>query len=71
MPRGRKKAYKYSTEPIEVGDWVLPTNVQVGKFEPAYQCTDITEDGKLFTVIQTEGCYQHKMTVPKTKLKRL
>ena len=30
----RKKSYKYSTKPIEVGDWVLPTNVQVGKFEP-------------------------------------
>ena len=40
MPR--KKAYKYSDKPIKVGDWVLPTNVQVGKFEPAYQCTDIT-----------------------------
>ena len=44
--RGRKKAYKYSTEPIKVGDWVYPTNVQIGKFEPAYQCEDITEDGK-------------------------
>ena len=31
-------------KPIEVGDWVLPTNVQVGKFEP-YQVEDI-KDGK-------------------------
>ena len=69
MPR--KKAYKYSDKPIQVGDWVLPTNVQVGRFEPAYQCTEITENGKLFTVVQTEGTCQHKMTVPKTKLKRL
>ena len=29
--RGRKKAYKYSTEPIKVGDWVYPTNVQIYK----------------------------------------
>ena len=69
MPR--KKAYKYSTKPIEVGDWVLPTNVQVGRFEPAYQCIDISENGKSYTVVQIEGSYQHKMTVPKTKLKRL
>ena len=68
--RGRKKAYKYSTEPIKVADWVYPTNVQIGKFEPAYQCEDITEDGK-FVVVQTEGCYQHRMTVDKKKLKRL
>ena len=68
--RGRKKAYKYSTEPIKVGDWVYPTNVQIGKCEPAYQCEDITEDGK-FVVVQTEGCYQHRMTVDKKKLKRL
>ena len=33
--RRRKNAYKYSTEPIKVGDWVYPTNVQIGKFEPA------------------------------------
>tara|TARA_B000000437_G_scaffold60336_1_gene43362 strand:+ start:349 stop:555 length:207 start_codon:yes stop_codon:yes gene_type:complete len=68
MPR--KKAYKYSTLPIKVGDWVLPTNVQVGKFEPAYQVEDETEDGK-FVVVQTEGCYQHRMTVDVKKLKRL
>ena len=68
MPR--KKAYKYSTEPIEVGDWVLPTNVQVGKFEPAYQCEEITEDGK-YVVVQTEGCYQHRMKLPIKKLRKL
>ena len=71
MPRGRKKAYKYSDKPIQVGDWVYPTNVQVGRFEPAYQCTEITENGKLFPVVQTAGPYQNKMTIPKTKLKRL
>ena len=27
-------------------------------------------DGK-FVVVQTEGCYQHRMTVDKKKLKRL
>ena len=56
MPR--RKAYKYSDKPIQVGDWVLPTNVQVGRFEPAYQCEEITEDGK-YVVVQTEGTYQH------------
>ena len=38
MPR--KKAYKYKDPkefPVEVGDWVLPTNLSVGKYEPAYQ----------------------------------
>ena len=68
MPR--KKAYKYSTLPIKVGDWVLPTNVQVGKFKPAYQVEDETEDGR-FVVVQTEGCYQHRMTVDVKKLRRL
>ena len=68
MPR--KKAYKYSTKPIEVGDWVLPTNVLVGKFEPAYQVEDETDDCK-FVVVQTEGCYQHRMTVDVKKLRRL
>ena len=69
--RGRKKAYKYSDKPIEVGDWVYPTNVQIGKFEPAYQCTEVIDGGKRYTVVQTEGCYQHKMTIDKKKLKRL
>ena len=46
MPR--KKAYKYSDKPIQVGDCVYPTNVQVGKFEPAYQCIDISENGKSY-----------------------
>ena len=71
MPR--KKAYKYKDvkkHPLKVGDWVLPTNVQVGRFEPAYQVEDKTEDGK-FVVVQTEGTYQHRMTVDKKKLKRL
>ena len=65
----KKKPYKYSTKPIKVGDWVLPTNVQVGKFEP-YQVEDETEDGR-FVVVQTEGCYQHRMTVDVKKLRRL
>ena len=68
MPR--KKAYKYSTKPIKVGDWVLPTNVQVGKFEPAYQVEDETDDVK-FVLVQTEGCYQHRMAVDIRKIRKL
>ena len=70
MPR--KKAYKYKDvkeHPVEIGDWVLPTNVQVGKFEPAYQVEDIQDD--LYHIVQTEGCYQHKMTVDIRKIRKL
>tara|TARA_B100000287_G_scaffold365421_1_gene360129 strand:+ start:385 stop:597 length:213 start_codon:yes stop_codon:yes gene_type:complete len=70
MPR--KKAYKYKDvkkHPVEVGDWVLPTNVQVGKFEPAYQVEGI-EDG-LYHIVQTEGSYQHRMSVDIRKIKKL
>ena len=70
MPR--KKAYKYKDvkeHPVEIGDWVLPTNVQVGKFEPAYQVEDIKDD--LYHIVQTEGCYQHRMAVDIRKIRKL
>ena len=34
----------------------------------AYQVEDKTEDGK-FVVVQTEGCYQHRMEVDVKNLK--
>ena len=68
MKNGEKK-YKYSTKPIEVGDWnyqQMYKSVDLNQ----YQVEDKTEDGK-FVVVQTEGTYQHRMTVDKKKLKRL
>ena len=44
MPR--KKAYKYKDPkefPVVVGDWVLPTNLSVGKYESPYQVEDIQD----------------------------
>tara|TARA_B100000287_G_scaffold233968_1_gene220304 strand:- start:787 stop:1011 length:225 start_codon:yes stop_codon:yes gene_type:complete len=74
MPR--KKAYKYKDTkefPIEVGDWVLPTNLSVGKFEPAYQVEEIddTQKNTLYHIVQTEGCYQHRMKLPEKKIRKL
>ena len=67
-----EKAYKYKDPkefPVEVGDWVLPTNLSVGKYEPAYQVEDIKDN--LYHIVQTEGCYQHRMKLPIKKLRKL
>ena len=60
---------KKNTE-LKVGDWVgiRMTGINSGN-EPAYQIEKIEDN--LYYVVQTEGCYQHKMTVDKRKLKRL
>ena len=60
---------KENTE-IEVGDWVHVLLIGLSdKNEPAYQVESI-EDGE-YTVIQTEGSYQHKIKVPVTRLRKL
>ena len=70
MAGKKRRINKYSTLPIKEGDWVHPTMIGMSKTESAYQCEEITEDGK-YVVVQTEGTYQHRMTVDKKKLKRL
>lgn len=69
MAGKKRRINKYSTLPIEVGDWVHPTRIGMSKTETAYQVTSI-EDG-VYKIVQTEGCYQHKMEVPLKRLKRL
>ena len=60
---------KEKTE-IEVGDWVQVLIVGLSdKNEPAYQVESI-EDGE-YTVVQTEGSYQHRVKVPVTRLRKL
>jgi len=55
---------------IEVGDWVQVLIVGLSdKNEPAYQVESI-EDGE-YTVVQTEGSYQHRVKVPVTRLRKL
>ena len=61
---------KNTTTEIKVGDWV---SVLIVGFkmdnDPAYQVESI-EDGQ-YTCVQTEGSYQHRVTVEERKLKRL
>ena len=55
---------------IEVGDWVHVLLIGLSnKFEPAYQVESIV-DGE-YTVVQTEGSYQHRLKVPVTRLRKL
>jgi len=58
---------------IKVGDWVHVLIVGfrsgVNANEPAYQIESIKDDD--YTAVQTEGSYQHRVTVKKGKLKKL
>ncbi|MBT4208538.1 hypothetical protein HOE22_09380 [Candidatus Woesearchaeota archaeon] len=58
---------------LKIGDWVhvLIVGFRAGEYknEPAYQIESI--DGDDYTVVQTEGSYEHRVTVKKGKLKKL
>jgi hypothetical protein len=58
---------------IKVGDWVhvIIVGFRSGEYknEPAYQVEKI--EGDEYHVVQTEGTYQHRVTVKKGKLKKL
>ena len=56
-----------STKPLVVGDWVLVRIAGMGRDN--YQIESI-EDGT-YTCVLTEGSYQHRMMVTKSKLERL
>lgn len=56
-----------STKPLVVGDWVLVRIAGMGRDN--YQIESI-EDGT-YTCVFTEGSYQHRMMVSKSKLERL
>ena len=56
---------------LKVGDWVhlIIVGFNTDKTESAYQIENI--EGDEYTVVQTEGTYQHRMKVKKGKLKKL
>ena len=56
-----------SKKPLVVGDWVLVRIAGMGRDN--YQIESI-EDG-IYTCVFTEGSYQHRMMVTKSKLERL
>ena len=56
-----------SKKPLIVGDWVLIKMAGMGRDN--YQIESI-EDGT-YTCVLTEGSYQHRMMVTKSKLERL
>ena len=56
-----------SKKPLVVGDWVLVRIAGMGRDN--YQIESI-EDGT-YTCVFTEGSYQHRMMVTKSKLERL
>ena len=56
-----------SKKPLVVGDWVLIRMAGMGRDN--YQIESI-EDGT-YTCVFTEGTYQHRMILSKSKLERL
>ena len=55
---------------IEVGNWVKVFIVRLSdKNEPPYIVESI--EGDEYTVVQTEGSYQHRIKVPVEKLRKL
>ena len=55
---------------IEVGNWVKVFIVGLNdKHEPPYKVESI--EGDEYTVVQTEGTYQHRVKVPVEKLRKL
>ena len=56
-----------SKKPLVVGDWVFVRIAGMGRDH--YQIESI-EDGT-YTCVFTEGTYQHRMMVSKSKLERL
>ena len=56
-----------SKKPLVVGDWVLIRMAGMGRDN--YQIESI-EDGT-YTCVFTEGTYQHRMIVSKSKLERM
>lgn len=55
---------------IEVGNWVRVLIVGLSdKNEPPYKVESI--EGDEYTVVQTEGSYQHRVKVPVEKLRKL
>ena len=56
-----------SKKPLVVGDWVLIRMAGMGRDN--YQIESI-DDGS-YTCVFTEGSYQHRMMVTKSKLERL
>ena len=56
---------------LRVGDFVRPRMSGIMEpGDPAYTVESITEDNK-FTIVQKIGSYEHRMTLPREKLKRL
>ena len=60
---------KKNTE-LKVGDWVgiRMTGINSGN-GPAYKIEKI--EGDDYYVVQTEGTYQHRMTITKNRLRKL
>lgn len=55
---------------LKVGDYVFPKIVGLLEYgDPSYRIEKI-EDG-IYTIIQKQGTYEHRLKVPKEKLKRL
>ena len=56
-----------SKKPLIVGDWVFVRIAGMGRDN--YQIESIEDD--TYTCVFTEGSYQHRMMVSKSKLERL
>ena len=55
---------------IQIGDWVRVLIVGINNFdEPPYIVESI--DGDVYTVVQKEKFYKHRMKVKKEKLRKL
>ena len=63
----KKRKKNQSKKPLIVGDWVFVKITGMGRDN--YQIESIEDD--TYTCVFTEGTYQHRMMVTKSKLERL
>ena len=55
---------------FKIGDWVFPRIVGLLEYgDPPYQIVKI-EDG-IYTIVQKQGSYKHKLKLPEEKLNKL
>ena len=63
----KRQKRKIINKPLVVGDWVIIRIAGMGRDN--YQIESIEDD--IYTCVFTEGSYQHRMMVSKSKLERL
>jgi hypothetical protein len=70
LVRNINREFNLENTEIKVGDWVHVLIVGLSdKNEPPYQVESIEKD--IYTVVQKEGSYEHRLLLPVEKLRKL